>query len=210
MDFNNIQKNTKRELIQMKHLKPIFIYDPQKKKNRQIHYLTDTKRDFLITLNPLVYQEKDEVKDAFNYCKNRFGKFRYGKNWTHLLNLDFDGCIEKQMGYNHLHLLLRNQSLNEMALLYNHIANTFKQVYMKASTHCKILDPKEVSNSKQLITEYWKNRNLRGFKTPLDSAELNVLGYIWKNEEVEYKTNKEKIFFADNETMFFSANDFIK
>ena len=88
MDFNNIQKNTKRELIQMKHLKPIYQYDTQKKKDRPIHYLTDTKRDFLITLNPLVYQTKDEVKDAFSnfslflivgilkecchYCRHKF------------------------------------------------------------------------------------------------------------------------------------------
>ena len=93
---------------------------------------------FFITLQPNNPVDEIRLETDFNFILCLYYRWRYGSKWTHLKNLQhkFNGIIEKQQGnHNHIHFILANDNIEEVAMFLGYIKAMFKQFYPKSSTN---------------------------------------------------------------------------
>ena len=215
-NYNNIIKNTQVKINEFKRQRPLMKYNKQSKTDEPIKYLNNKPHNWHIIINPMKLDiTKEDLKYTFNYIKNRYGKFMYGKDWTNQLNLDFDIAIEKEL-YNHLHILIRKITINDMAILFNYLADCFDFAYQtntiphttKEKTLNLLEHPKYYAkqlddshnqiNIRRLmnhpILTHSTAEEIKNSLTPELIPEFNVLTYTSKKSD----------------TLFYTAKDFIK
>ena len=91
---------------------------------------------FFITLQPNSKVDEIKLESDFNFILCLYYRWRYGSKWTKLKNLQhkFQGIIEKQIGnHYHIHFILMEQNIEEVAMFLGYIKQVFKQLYPKAS-----------------------------------------------------------------------------
>ncbi len=113
---------------------------------------------FFISLQPNSKVDEIKLESDFNFILCLYYRWRYGSKWTHLKNLQhkFNGIIEKQQGnHYHIHFILMEQNIEEVAMFLGYIKAVFKQLYPKATfnfqrvydlKHCGIYTAPENKN----------------------------------------------------------------
>ena len=91
---------------------------------------------FFISLQPNSKVDEIKLESDFNFILCLYYRWRYGSKWTKLKNLQhkFQGIIEKQIGnHYHIHFILMEKNIEEVAMFLGYIKQVFKQLYPKAS-----------------------------------------------------------------------------
>ena len=92
---------------------------------------------FFISLQPNSKVDEIRLEADFNFILCLYYRWRYGSKWTALKNLQhkFQGIIEKQIGnHYHIHFILMEKNIEEVAMFLGYIKQVFKQLYPKATT----------------------------------------------------------------------------
>ena len=93
---------------------------------------------FFISLQPNSKVDEIKLESDFNFILCLYYRWRYGSKWTKLKHLQhkYQGIIEKQQGnHNHIHFILENDNIEEVAMFLGYIKAMFKQLYPKSSTN---------------------------------------------------------------------------
>ena len=93
---------------------------------------------FFISLQPNSKVDEIKLEQDFNYILCLYYRWRYGSKWTKLKHLQhqYQGIIERQRGnHNHIHFILANYDIVEVAMFLGYIKQMFKQLYPKSSTN---------------------------------------------------------------------------
>lgn len=94
---------------------------------------------FAITLNPNSYVDEITLENVLKSILSHFYQWRYGSKWQKLKDIqtEFEGIIEKQQGFNHIHLTVYQPNIEEFSLFASYITKMFKALYIKASHKIK-------------------------------------------------------------------------
>lgn len=93
---------------------------------------------FFITLQPNNSVDEIKLEADFNFILCLYYRWRYGSKWTKLKHLQhrYQGIIEKQKGnHNHIHFILQEYNIEEVAMFLGYIKAMFKKLYPKSSTN---------------------------------------------------------------------------
>lgn len=93
---------------------------------------------FFVSLQPNNYVDEIKLEKDFNYILCLYYRWRYGSKWTKLKHLQhkYQGIIEKQRGnHNHIHFILGEYDIVEVAMFLGYIKQMFKELYPKSSTN---------------------------------------------------------------------------
>lgn len=136
--INNKLKNGKKKL-------QFMFYDKELKLDRPIEQLNcdkdflDKKVNFHISINPIKQQSISQITSIFNYVKNQYGFWLYGRDWTKKLNLNYTMAIEQENN-RHIHLIVFNMSINEMYLFLAFFYLKMREFWKSVDIYCKICD----------------------------------------------------------------------
>ncbi len=136
---NRITMLTKPMIDDLKTINPIYRYNKDTKNDEILLEENNNYTFFHISLNTHSILSVQSLKDTFNFIKNKYGYFLYGKDWVNKLKLNYDLAIE-QMGSTHLHIVIYNISLDKIKLFYNFLTAYFKENYRDTTSYCKVID----------------------------------------------------------------------
>lgn len=127
-------------------------------------YLTN-RYDFFMTINPHKSKGIQTLKEEFNYFKNQYLQFRYGKEYPNLSKEDYDIVFEQEdieddssyFSYeyfgnkkyhkilnNHIHILWNNLTISEIWEIQAFLFYLFKKEYTQTTIYTKICNKTDV------------------------------------------------------------------
>lgn len=97
----------------------------------------DTPNGFWsITLQPNCYIDETTLERTFKHILSRYYRWKFGSKYLNIKKKTqtyFKGIIERQNGYNHIHITMYLYNVAETAILLGYIWKWFKYFYPKAS-----------------------------------------------------------------------------
>ncbi len=97
----------------------------------------DTPNGFwAISLQPNHYIDETTLERTFKHILSRYYRWRFGSKYLDIkqrTQANFRGVIERQNGYNHIHITMYLYNIEETAILLGYIWQWFKYFYPKAS-----------------------------------------------------------------------------
>lgn len=136
---NRINQASKLIIESIKNQNPIYQFNKKTKENEIIKKLPKDKKSYHISFNTHSKVSKENLKTLFNLCKNKYGYFLYGKNWTDKLHLNYDLSIEKKES-NHLHIIIRDMTADDLLLFYGYFFKIIKMYHNSTTSFCKLID----------------------------------------------------------------------
>lgn len=127
-------------------------------------YLSN-RYDFFMTVNPHQSKGIETLKEQFNYFKNQYLQYRYGKEYPNLSKEDYDIVFEKEdieddkssLSYeyfknkryhkilnNHIHIVWNNLTISEIWEIQAFLFNLFKNEYKQTTIYTKICNKTDV------------------------------------------------------------------
>ena len=122
----------------------------------------NNKYEFFMTINPKRNKSEDKIKDEFNFIKNQYGYFLYGKNYPRFLNFKYYMAVEKSdyddlrafekyeyfknhhqnsiINNTHLHIIWHELTIPDIYGLQTYIYNKYVEYYPNVSIYTKICD----------------------------------------------------------------------
>lgn len=207
LDTLAIKNNHQMTVKYLAHIRPIYRWNSETKQNEPIIRLTDSKHSYFMTINPeWTGLNESQVKDLFNFIKNRYAQFVYGRKWTTQFNYKYDGVVETPEDKStHLHINFYDLSLNEMSLMYNFFCEMTHAIYPRYLTkdtrfNCKIIDETSSRiNMFNLLTNPLYNQLTKEEKAQITKGlttqqigQLNTFNYMTKQNYI-YFTNDDFI-----------------
>jgi len=181
--FNKMNKRDRLTTDEMTYVKMLWnvgnrnnfigLYDEKQKKDISIESLVrkmdftdylDNRYDFFMTINPHYSKGLKTLKEQFNYIKNQYLEYRYGKEYPTLAKEEYDIVFEeedveddtsyKQYEYfekkkyhkilnNHIHLVWSNITIPEIWEIQAFFFHLFKKEYKKTTIYTKICNKED-------------------------------------------------------------------
>lgn len=148
-----------QSVIELLKQNPIYQFNKKTKENEILKILPKDKKSYHISFNTHSKVSKDDLKTLFNLCKNKYGYFLYGKKWTSKLHLNYDLSIEQKEA-NHLHLIIRDMTADDLLLLYGYFLKIIKMYHNSTTSYCKIIDNEQgvmIYDGKGIDTRYYSS-----------------------------------------------------
>lgn len=138
---------------------PIYQFNKKTKENEILKIFPKDKKSYHISFNTHSQVSKENLKTLFNLCKNKYGYFLYGKNWTSKLHLNYDLSIEHKEA-NHIHIIIRDMMVDDLLLLYGYFLKIIKMYHNSTTSYCKIIDNEQgvmIYDGKGIDTRYYSS-----------------------------------------------------